>query len=234
MSITIGPYTQGEVPLDLVVTFTDAAGAPINITGADVTGSHLLPDATVVERTATVTGGPAGEVTYEWDDDDLADFGVHALELWVSIDDHLIASERFVWLTRPAIGSPTDVFSYRFVPGSTNKPLFECYFEDQGDPAGWTANYMARKHVGDTPVLDETGTITRVAPSSIDPVILAGLPAALATADAVWHILFAAPPSIDTQDLLGVYRFAVDLLGPSAENVPVIPSGRIRFDEDPQ
>lgn len=124
------------------------------------------------------------------------------------------------------------VYTYPFVPGSTNKPLFDAYYTDQGVITGWTAKFQARTDPSEDPVLDVTGVITRIAPNTIDAATLALLSPSLQAASFVWHILFAAPASALTQDLTGVYKIGVGLHGPSSQNIPLISSGLYRFVED--
>lgn len=79
----LGPYTEGEIPEPLVVTFTDADGNAIDLTGYTAKLVHLLPDGTDTTSAATVTSAAAGQVTYTWGATDLAAAGLHKAVVWV-------------------------------------------------------------------------------------------------------------------------------------------------------
>lgn len=104
----LGPYTSGEIPLPLVVTMTDADKAAIDISGYDArfTWRRDRDPGTVTERDAAVTGGPAGEATYTWVEDDFAEPGKYEAELWVGNGTNRLASERFTYDVRPALAVP--------------------------------------------------------------------------------------------------------------------------------
>ncbi len=103
---TIGPYTQNEIPLDLLHTFDDDTGHPIDISDWTVFAEHLLPDGSIVERELEIADGANGQVIFPFADGDLALTGAHALEIWGGDGTHRLASERFEWWVNDCIAVP--------------------------------------------------------------------------------------------------------------------------------
>lgn len=103
MSITVGPFTEGERPAPLVYTFQDADGNPIDLTGFTatfITNTHT--------GTATITDPDAGQVTHVWVDADLVE-GSHRSNFWVGNGTNRYASDLIFWRARPAAGTPPNI-----------------------------------------------------------------------------------------------------------------------------
>lgn len=110
---TIGPYTQGEIPADLVVTFKDAAGNPLDFSTdgpwtakweyRSYGGETVSADASV---SVAGSGSTEGQVTYVWQDGDLT-AGDFEAEMWVGNgNDQRLASVKFIYTVRPALAVP--------------------------------------------------------------------------------------------------------------------------------
>ena len=102
MTITIGPYTSGEVPAPLTYTFQDDNGDPLDLTGYIATFSHEA-NGVGTSETATVTDAANGVVTYTWTATDLDEPGSHSAEFWVSNGTNTYASDLIRWRVRAAI-----------------------------------------------------------------------------------------------------------------------------------
>lgn len=103
---TLGPYTTGEIPEPLVVTFTDDEDVAINISAYTAKFVIKAPGTAAVTKDAVVTDGTAGEATYTWVEDDLETPGATTAELWVGNGTNRFASERFVFVVKPALAVP--------------------------------------------------------------------------------------------------------------------------------
>jgi hypothetical protein len=120
--IAIGPYTVGEVPAPIVVTFRNADGTAMDLsnvawvarwiyrrhkTGTD--GDFNINDPAAITQNATVdhgVGATKGQCTYVWVAADFLTEGDYEGELWIGNSANRFASERFTWTTRPAILVP--------------------------------------------------------------------------------------------------------------------------------
>ena len=101
--ITLGPYTAGEIPPPVVVTFTDAAGAPINITGYAVRLVYRRDADTAVTRTGAVDNGASGIASYTWVAADMATAGSYRADMWVGNGTNRYASQPIAWVIREAV-----------------------------------------------------------------------------------------------------------------------------------
>lgn len=71
MSITIGPYVEGEVPEPIEYQFLDADSAPIDLTGFTATFSLGYRTTAGQSLDADVSTPDEGRVTYVWRAGDL-------------------------------------------------------------------------------------------------------------------------------------------------------------------
>lgn len=109
----IGPYTIGESPITLEITFKDSLGVAINLTGYTAKFAITKADGsgTVVPAgTATITDPTGGKVDYDWDDADIATAGHFRAQMWVNN-------------TTTGVTLASDLFEY-FVRAGTTKPTF--------------------------------------------------------------------------------------------------------------
>jgi hypothetical protein len=121
--IPIGPYTVGEIPAPIVVTFRDSLSAALDLSnGAWVgrwiyrqhapgaSGDFQLLEPAAITQLASVdhgTGATKGQVTYIWVAADLSIAGNFEGEMWIGNGINRYASERFTWTVRPAISVPS-------------------------------------------------------------------------------------------------------------------------------
>lgn len=83
---TLGPFAVGEIPEDIVNKFrrpSEQGGGPIDITDWSSDFIIVKPDDTVVTRTAVISDGPNGEVSYTWQENDLDQAGDFDTYFWV-------------------------------------------------------------------------------------------------------------------------------------------------------
>lgn len=107
---SIGPYTTGEIPEPLTVTFTDVDGAPINLSGYEALwitrAGNSAPRSSAADVAADQAATP-GEVTYTWVDGDLDEAGNCRAEMWVDNGVNRLCSELFSFHVRAAIETPS-------------------------------------------------------------------------------------------------------------------------------
>ena len=113
--ISLGAFAAGEIPGPIVHTFLDKNGTAIDIDGWTVLGFYVEgPEGDVDMGNPTITDGPNGVVTYEWQADDLQVPGDYSGLLWVqntvSNPSLRLASDRFVWTVEDGPGpTPPEV-----------------------------------------------------------------------------------------------------------------------------
>ena len=107
-TLRLGPYTQGEKPPPVELTFTEEDEVtPINLTGFSAkfqwreTGTEQA-DATTVD--ADITGAAAGEVTYDWGDGGTDDVGTFIAQFWVGNGTNRYASKRIEYTVQESVG----------------------------------------------------------------------------------------------------------------------------------
>jgi len=83
MSVTIGPYTQGEKPAPLTYQFLDSSGAAIVLTGFTAKFSYQERDGAAVTANASVSDGPNGKTTYTFTGTEFATSGHYRAEFIV-------------------------------------------------------------------------------------------------------------------------------------------------------
>lgn len=101
--IELGSFVVGEVPPPIEYSYLDAAGDPINLTGYTATFSIVKGDGTDLSRTADLSDGPNGEVTYIWVAADMDTAGVLRCEFKATNGTNTFYSERFVGYVRAAL-----------------------------------------------------------------------------------------------------------------------------------
>lgn len=98
----IGPFVKENIPASLVVTFTDADGEPLNLTGYTVKFVYWLVGATSgTERSVTLTDAEAGVVTYSWVEADFAAAGSYQGRAWAYIGSGTVRrfpSDLYAWI----------------------------------------------------------------------------------------------------------------------------------------
>jgi hypothetical protein len=110
--IVIGPFTAGEIPPPLVVTFKDSAGNPIDFSAnGPWVGKFVYRSygGAFVTRTTTVPTLNTGAVTYPWVAADMVTPGDFEGECWVGNGTNRYDSEPLSWQTRPAVAVPAPV-----------------------------------------------------------------------------------------------------------------------------
>lgn len=107
----IGPYTAGELPPPLVVTFRDSSGATIDFTqGGPFTAKFIYRPygGAAVTRAAQGANAIDGTVTYVWVLTDFAVAGDFEAEMWVGNNGtKRYDSIRFAYQVKPAIAIPS-------------------------------------------------------------------------------------------------------------------------------
>lgn len=91
--ITIGPYTQGEIPDPLTYQFQDSSGNPIDLSGGYVARfEYSERDGSPVLANAAVSNAAAGQVTYTWTGSELSAAGHYTAFFWVGNGTNRLAS----------------------------------------------------------------------------------------------------------------------------------------------
>jgi hypothetical protein len=105
----IGPYFVGEKPQAIIVAFTDADGAAINITG--YTPQFVIETdaggAITEAGSAALVSGAGGTAQYTWGAADLATAGWYRGQLWVGNGTTRISSRVFRWEVQSATLAPS-------------------------------------------------------------------------------------------------------------------------------
>lgn len=98
--VYIGEFVAGEKPEPVVVTFTDADGNPIPLTGDPgytAVWRMSINGGDAIDQNAVVTSPDGGETTYTWDADDLLDPGHYRARMWVGNGTQRFASVEYAW-----------------------------------------------------------------------------------------------------------------------------------------
>lgn len=107
-TLLTGPWTQGEVPIPLVMQFMHNK-LPINLTGYNrALFIYKRRGGTPVVKAATVTDEPGGRVTYVFKQADTAVPGEYEAEFSVDNGTNLFISQRVEYTIEPAI-DPTSI-----------------------------------------------------------------------------------------------------------------------------
>ena len=110
----IGPFTLGEIPLTLSVTFQDSAGNAINLTDYNaetvIEGVDDTEDLTPSGETV-ILDPTGGIVEYSWGESDFMTEGQYRAQIWVAKDTggerKQLASDLFEWFVRTGTSAPT-------------------------------------------------------------------------------------------------------------------------------
>lgn len=105
MTITIGPWTSGEVPEPIEYSFLDSDGTAIDLTGYTATFQLKIGEADALELDADVDED-AGTVTHTWVEGELertGTYGTIRAGFWVSNGTNTYASEPLVGFLRRAL-----------------------------------------------------------------------------------------------------------------------------------
>lgn len=106
----IGPYTAGEIPPPFTYQFLESDGiTPVVLTGLPAHFNLGATELTATARSATVTDGPLGKVTYFWAEDDIPTAGAYFAQFWVGDDSTLYASHPLIFNADAAVGIPPAV-----------------------------------------------------------------------------------------------------------------------------
>jgi hypothetical protein len=107
MTVTsLGQFVVGERPDPLEVTFKDADGVPIDITGLESWFSYQRQDDPPVVVAAAIADGPGGVLRHTWTDFTTA--GLYRGEAWVGTSAGVKrASQRYTWRVKKALLVPT-------------------------------------------------------------------------------------------------------------------------------
>lgn len=102
MTTKIGPWTQGEIPENLVYQFLDSDGEAIPLSGFE--GVFVIQKIGAVgEERAVVVDEVANHVTYAWVEADLAEVASFAGQFWVGNGEHRHASTDYEWDVEPPV-----------------------------------------------------------------------------------------------------------------------------------
>ncbi len=107
----IGPYTVGESPITLEITFKDSLGVVINLTGYTAKFAITKADGSgdvMAAGTATITDEAGGKTDYDWDNADIAK-GHFRAQMWVNnaSTNVTLASDLFEYFVRAGTTKPT-------------------------------------------------------------------------------------------------------------------------------
>lgn len=98
----LGPYSVGEIPRALAVTFEDADGGPVNLSGftarfviEQVSGDEAASG--LGQGVAAITDAAAGVTEYAWTAADFATAGRFRGQMWVGDGTNRLASIEFWW-----------------------------------------------------------------------------------------------------------------------------------------
>lgn len=111
-TIEIGPYVVGEIPVPLEYTFVDSDGIPLNLTGYTVRFQRGEIDGGFVNAVtvnATLTNGPAGQVTYTWVAADFPHPGRFGGMFFVGNGVNRYASWLITWTTCASVDTPPSI-----------------------------------------------------------------------------------------------------------------------------
>jgi len=112
MTITLGPYTAGEIPPPIVVTFKDSSGTAIDFSAAGPWAARFVYRSyggAFITRTCTAPSASNGAVTYTWVASDMVTAGDYEGEMWVGNGTNRYDSEPLAWQVRPAVAVPAPV-----------------------------------------------------------------------------------------------------------------------------
>lgn len=100
----LGPFFSGEVPEPLQVTFQDADGNAIDLTGysvdfaIEVVQGGAGVDTAVGDGAASFVSASTGVVKYVWRDGDTDFEGLYRGQFWVTNGSQWFASEMYEWV----------------------------------------------------------------------------------------------------------------------------------------
>lgn len=107
-AVFIGPYAVGEVPQSLGCQFVKKSDqSAIDLSGFSVKVVIKQPDDIEVTTAGTLDDGPTGQVSYQWNSDDLDAAGRYVLQFWVDDGTNLLASQVFVFDAYANTTAPT-------------------------------------------------------------------------------------------------------------------------------
>jgi len=109
MSVTIGPYVQGEKPAPLTYQFQDSAGAAINLTGYTAKFSYQEHDGAPVVANATVSDAVNGKVTYTFTGSEFATAGRYRAEFWTGNNTNRFASVDITFNVAVSVGTAPSI-----------------------------------------------------------------------------------------------------------------------------
>lgn len=114
--VRIGPFTTGEIPPLLEITFTDEDGTAISLNGC--TAKFVITCVTE-EGMANLGEGnsdipdpsSSGKTTYTWDTNDMSRAGFYRGQMWVGDgqDGRRYASDLYEWWVEDATPKPNGV-----------------------------------------------------------------------------------------------------------------------------
>jgi hypothetical protein len=106
MSNNLGEFIQGEKPgANLLHTFQWADGSPINISGMEVRFSYQEQWGAPATRNGSIQNAAEGKAAYVWDGTEFDEPGHYKADLWVGNGVIRVASTRFTWTVRAAVGA---------------------------------------------------------------------------------------------------------------------------------
>lgn len=102
--INIGPFRKKAIPPALTVTFTDSAGAAVNITSMTIKFVYrAINGTTETNRDGVVVTGSSGIAKYVWVEADFDTPGSFEGVMWAYDADEQYWSETFVWIVEAGL-----------------------------------------------------------------------------------------------------------------------------------
>lgn len=95
--VSLGTFGRNETPLDLVYAFRDAAGDPINLTGATIKVRYIDPYGQAAEIFGYVADATAGEAGMAWVTDMTDQPGPWSMTIWADLSGQTIGSATIVY-----------------------------------------------------------------------------------------------------------------------------------------
>jgi len=109
MSLTIGPYVQGEKQAPLTYQFLDSDGNAINLLGYSAKFSYQEHDGTATVANATVSDSANGKVTYTFTGAEFATAGHYRAQFWTGNNVIRFASVDLLFDVAVSVGAAPSI-----------------------------------------------------------------------------------------------------------------------------
>lgn len=108
-TLTIGPYTVGEIPASLEYSFLDSGGAPINIQGWAVKFQCQERFGSPFYGTGVVSNGASGTAQYVFTGAEFPTAGTYRGQFWVGNGTTRLASVDIKFTVATSVGVPPTI-----------------------------------------------------------------------------------------------------------------------------